>query len=509
MKDEKLSKTPKVAMLELYDALEKKLKRHRPREYIGWMAKRLAESWDDPKKFVQTPPHRIMHSIEANCAYWKQGYADPVEWNAVAKIMNTYNDWTDPFQLSTISENLSRFFLMLRREQIELQQRPSWAYIMRVWRLFARSDSMQKSNAEFKAEFGLAMDQWVKLCFICWLISIKENGNFFLIKNIPDPSTGIGRGEFNAFLKYSARSPSEIGRHFLQIRKDVPYELHSLIRSAFLETPIVWFEDETMIVPHTHLLFRHAGEGLYRLSKELTVFNDEFGESFAEYVQMVLGAFRGPPKIIGSKQLEKIVKGKKSCDFLVEMKDAVILVECKACSFTANQFSDNAIKSNNSTTKVAKGLTQLYATAKNLEDGLFDQLNVDKNKPTVGIVVTFGEIPSANSDWYFQEFFLKQASDKLTQTLYPSKQMIRRPIVLDIQTLEKLVACLNTCEEGLIQLYDEKMAQNYHTVGDWETWLHSRKEKKDSKDIELLISLKEDKKEFLSQLDLPYEKFPD
>ena len=88
MKEEGPTKTSKVAMLELYDALERRLKRHRPRDYITWMSRQLAESWSDPRKFVQIPPHRIMHSIEANCAYWKEGYADPVNWNAVAKVMN-------------------------------------------------------------------------------------------------------------------------------------------------------------------------------------------------------------------------------------------------------------------------------------------------------------------------------------------------------------------------------------------------------------------------------------
>jgi hypothetical protein len=508
MNEERIAKiSSKTAWLELYEALERKLKRYRPQEYIHWMSKRLAESWDNIEEFTKIPPHRILHSIEANCAYWKEGYDDKVDWNAVAKVMNTtYHDWTDPFLLAAISENINRFMLMMTREQIELQKRGSWSYIIRVWRIFVRNPSMQKSNQEFQAKFGLTMDQWIKLCFICWLIAIREEGSSFLIKNVPDPSTGIGPKEFDAFLKYSARSPSEIGNHFLQIRKIVPYEFHSLIRSSFLETPIVRFEDETMIVPHTHLLFRHSGEGLYRLSKDLNAFNDEFGKSFEKYAQMVLGDMTNTQKIITSKQLKKFAKG-KSCDFLIEMKDVVILVECKACSFTANQFSDDAIKDNNSTTKVIQGLTQLYATAKDLEDGLFDQFGVDKNKPTIGIVVTFGEIPSANSDWYFQEFFLKQADNKLPQALYPSKQMMRRPVVLDIQALEKLVLHLNACEKGLLHLYDEKMSKNYHAVGDWEVWLDSKEE--GGKAIKLLNFLREDKKEFLRQMNLPTELFPD
>ncbi len=505
MRKKEIKKTSRVAMLEFYDALEKRLKRHRPRDYITWMSKRLAESWSDPKKFVQIPPHRIIHSIEANCAYWKEGYAEPVKWNAVAKIMNTYNDCADPFQSSTIHENLGRFFLMMYREQIELQKTASWAYIMRVWHLFVRTPSMQKSNLEFHSQFGLTMDHWVKISFLCWVIAFKESGNPFLIKNVPDSASDIREDTFENFLKYSARSPGEIGHNFREIREVVPYELHSLIRSSFLETPIVRFADERMIVPHTHLLFRHSGEGLYRLAKDLSLFVDEFGDSFERYVKKVLGSLPKHLRIIPNKKLKKVVKS-KSCDFLVELEDTLILVECKACSFTARHFSDEAIMKNNSTGKVAKGLNQLYASAKDLEDGLFDKFEVDKNKPTIGIVVTFGEIPSANSDWYFEEFFIKRADDKLTRSIYPSKQMIRRPIVLDISALEKLVVFLNTQPKGLPDLYDERKSQGYAATGDWGIWLYY--EELDKGTSELLNFLEHERIAFLEELGFPPEAFP-
>ena len=161
---------------------------------------------------------------------------------------------------------------------------------------------------------------------------------------------------------------------------------------------------------------------------------------------------------------------------------------------------------NNSTGKVAKGLNQLYASAKDLEDGLFDKFEVDKNKPTIGIVVTFGEIPSANSDWYFEEFFIKRADDKLTRAIYPSKQMIRRPIVLDISALEKLVVFLNTQPKGLPDLYDERKSQGYAATGDWGIWLYY--EELDKGTSELLNFLEHERIAFLEELGFPPEAFP-
>jgi hypothetical protein len=286
-------KSPRVAFLKLYDALKRKLKRHAPRDYIICMSKRLAESWLDDKKLIQTPPHRIIHSIEANCAYWKSGYRDPVTWEAIIGIMNIYHDFVDPYQLSTISESLDRFFLLMHREQIPLQKGASWVHILRSWVLFVDDDSMAKSRQEFYSHYGITIDQWVKICFICWVISSQEAGGSFLVKLIENSKIGISQKTLEIFFKHSARSPEEIGHYFLNMRKDEPYEFHSLIRSCFFETPIVRFSDGSIIVPHTHLLFFHAGEGLYRLAQILDAFAMEFSNSFEKYVKRVMESLIG------------------------------------------------------------------------------------------------------------------------------------------------------------------------------------------------------------------------
>lgn len=500
-KEDSHKKSPKVAFLELYDSLERKLKRHAPRDYITWMSKRLAESWLDDKKFIQIPPHRLIHSIEANCAYWKTGYRDPVTPNTVAKIMNTYSNFVDTYQLNTISESLERFFLLMHREQIPLQKRASWANFLRSWVLFVQYNSMAESRRKFHSHYGITMDQWLKVCFLCWTISLQEAGGSFLVVMIENPKIDISQETLECFLRHSARSPEEIGYYFIDMRKNEPYEFHSLIRSCFFETPIVKFSDASIIVPHTHLLFLHAGEGLYRLAQTLGVFATEFSDSFEAYIRRVLDSLQGIISIIDSRVMESTATG-KSCDFLIETEDTVILVECKACSFTANRLTNTAIENNNSTGKVAKGLVQLYASAKDLENGRFEKLGIDHNKTTIGIVVTFGEIPSANSKWYFEEFFLKRADKKLNEVIYPSKQMTRRPIVIDISGFERLVVTLNSDKRKLQDLYDKRETDGYHVTGDWGTWLASQH---DSQRSELPPFLQEAKAAFLNDLGIPTE----
>jgi hypothetical protein len=193
------------------------------------------------KKVIQIPPHRIIHSIEANCAYWKQGYREPVTRQSVARIMNVYHSFTDPYQFNTISESLDRTFLLMHREQIYLQKRASWAHLLRSWVLFVHDGSMEKSSQEFYFHFGINMDQWIKVCFLCWVISVHEGGGSFIVNFKDSPNIGITQTIFETFLKFSSRSPEDVGHYFLDMRKNEPYEFHSLIRSCFFETPIVKF----------------------------------------------------------------------------------------------------------------------------------------------------------------------------------------------------------------------------------------------------------------------------
>jgi hypothetical protein len=333
------------------------------------------------------------------------------------------------------------------------------------------------------------------------VISSQEAGGSFLVKLVENPKIRISQETLENFLKYSARTPEEIGHYFLDMRKNEPYEFHSLIRSCFFETPIVKFSDGSIIVPHTHLLFFHAGEGLYRLAHTLDMFADEFSGSFVEYIRRVLNSLKGVTNIIDSKKMESAATG-KSCDFLVETKNTIILIECKACSFTANRLTNNAIENNNSTGQVAKGLVQLYASANDLENGKLEKFGVNRNKTTIGIVVTFGEIPSANSEWYFEEFFLKRADKKLNEVMYPSKQMTRCPIVLDISGFERLVVTLNSDKKTLQDLYDKKQVEGYHATGDWGIWLASQR---DSGSLELPPFLQDARAEFLNDLGIPTE----
>ena len=464
----------KSQMLQFYDGLEKRIKRYRPQVYAPFMARRLRECLTTLNKFTQTPPHRILHSIEANCAFHRSGYDEPIDFNGMAGIMNVYYDYPDLLQISTVHESLDRLFLIMCREQIELQIGVSKSQLAGVWQLFAANNPLPETAKAFEERYSLSIRQWIQLCFIsCALVLDKPEGDWSAEPIVKWDAYEGTRDTIQAFISHSSRSVEEIGANFKNIRKQLHPMYHSLIRSVFLETPLMRLDGARVIAPHPHLVFRHAQDGLYRLAQPLKSFDGEFGKSFEKHIRTVLSSCQRVDRLLDEKDLKSVCRT-KNCDFLLDMSDAIVLVECKACAYTINLFTDNAILKHNSTKKVADGLTQLYHVAKDVEDGTLQQLGINCHKPIMGIVVTFGEIPSANSDWYFKRFFLERASTKLDSSIYPSACMKRRPIVISAEALQQFVEVLNSLQVSPLALYEEKESENYLITGDWSVFLRRK-----------------------------------
>jgi hypothetical protein len=285
-------------------------------------------------------------------------------------------------------------------------------------------------------------------------------------------------------LKLVSSSSREIGERFRSLREQTKPQFHSLIRSVFLQFPLIALEDNTYLAPHWPLLHRHSSHGLYSAIKSLPSFGKEFGSSVEQYAGQVLAYAREQIRFVKSDELEELSPG-KSCDNLVEFADSILLVESKATSFGAERLVENAILQDGSTGKIANAIEQLYTTAHDLRSGVFRPLGIDESKPIIGIVATFGEIPFANSEWYFNTFILTRAESKLKEPIYPSPNMKRMPIVMSIATLELLVMTLNSLKASLIDLCKEKDDLPYMTVGDWDTFL-KHKLKSDESSIEAL-----------------------
>lgn len=456
-----------------YAALEEKLKRFQPIDYSPFVAEQLEQVRLGNRRRAQLPPHFLMHSIEANCAYTRGQNRDPVTWNRFGRVINVYNDFPDPLQTVTIPENLDRFFLLLDRQQMQLQRTYSCSDMARLWQLFVADDPLPKATADFFRKYRINPMEWLQLSFLTCTAAQQKPQSMFAKTSVSNyEHVNISDDSVDAFFELASKTPQEIGERYKRVRRELKFPFHSLIRSVFLETPLIKFGDDSFYTPDFNLVLHHAGEGLYRAFSELPRFGAEFGERFQRYVRKVLDCCE-PLRLLVDSEIETLT-ARKSCDFLMETSDAIVLVECKAVAYTANMYSDEAIMNNNSTGKVAKALAQLYTTADDVAAGVFDRYDVDRRKPVVGIAVTFGEIPLANSEWYFNSFFLKRAAKQLKPAIYPSSAMPRRPFVISVGTLELLLMTTKTVGKTILELNDAKQTENYILVGDWDTFLNSK-----------------------------------
>ena len=471
IKEKSITKA-KLKMMSFYDELEKKLKRHPPNEYIPKITKRLYACSQDIAETHKTPPHILLHSIEANCAYHKEAYDEVLDATKFRKIFNLYIDNMDnDFITYTIKENVMRFFLMIRRQQVELlQYNISNNYIARMWRLFVNSQNTIKLQSQFEKKFNISIEQWLHIAFLLTATVINQKNYMFKRTCLSDCTFyDVGQDVVENFYHHTSITTKQVKEEYFNVRENENPAFHFLIKSIFLDRPIIDLEDGHMIAPKPELMFLNSQEKLFELVSSIKGFHKPMSGSFETYTKDLLNGLSSKVGVYTEKILKRLSGGSKSCDFIVETHSEIIFIECKATTYSAKLFTDNAILRNNSTSKIAKGIVQLYTSALNLSEGMFDSLNIDIGKPKIGIVVTLGEIPLVNTNWYFDNFIMESVKEKVDSL----EVMFYRPIAISIDGLESLITILSNSEANIQDLFDQKEKDGGEAVGDWGAFLQN------------------------------------
>lgn len=491
-----------VQVKSLYSELKKKLKRIPPQSYIPFCAKRLADCSRNLHEFRKTPPHDLLHSIEANCAYYNDGYSDTIDWDSFVKIMNLYRQYDDNQFLSyTIKENSDRFFLMMRRQQFALQKTATKSYMARVWSIFVNNHYTSKLADDFQRKYSFSYEQWFHLVFFLWAAANQNLERIFKREVLYHSDFYKVNAEIiNSFYNQISITPENIKDNYFELRKDIESAYHFLIPSVFLEKPIIDFGNGYMLAPNPDLLFVYSGKGMLDLTSRIEGYDAYLAKSFEEHIFHVISCLDGIINIVDNQRLKDLTTG-KSCDFLVETEKEIFLIECKATSFTAKMFTDNAILNNNSTGKIADALVQLYTTAYDLEQDVFESLNIDNNKTVIGIIITLGEIPLVNSEWYFNQFIMTRADTekKLVEPIYPSNIMKKQPVSMAIETFENLITIMNNENLTFMELYNKKENEGIRKVGDWDSYMSNSLKR----DYQLLPIILSNNEQFFKSMGIP------
>lgn len=456
-----------------YSSLQKKTKRVRPENFIPFLVNKFRQL---PKgDYVLLPPHVLLHAIEANCSYHKDGYDEQATWGKMVDIRNIIiSENFAPYETYSIHHNLHLFMQHMHRTQLEIQKSEfSRKHFARYWKLFIENEFTPRLFSAFEEKYGLAVEKWFKYSFGAYSMLRCD----LMIQRDPikiEKPLPFSNDDFQKYFDLSVLTVKQVKDRYFESRKNIDPEFHYLIRTCFLERPILQLPNNKLISPIPKLIFRHVGYGLYDLFESLDPDGYYIGKSFQAYARNVLEELEMKTTLAGNNLLEKYAQG-QSCDFVLSTEHENILIECKATLFKVNTLTQNAIANHTSTTNICKGLGQIQNTLDQIEEGGFADLDINTTKPFIGIVLTLGEIPFANSDWYFQEILPNnKAGKKLTRCDNTSKLIVKKPLILSVNALENLITYMNITNESLISICDQKEKKGYSDTGDWEAFLGNK-----------------------------------
>lgn len=471
-----------VRQVEEYrNTLQRRLKKLSPASYLQYAAACLRDVQTGSRNLSNYPPHFILHSMEANCAYHRPCYGNDVSEIAFRRIMNVYHAYDDPAVHHVLTErngtdkvilDAEQFLMVSARHQFLPQRSQSHHDFARAALLFF-DDTLKGTQTQFASKFGFTFRDWMDLCLLVGAIS----------KSGPLIVTPEHLRRFNCFtdnvistaLELLSQSVDRLGEKFLELRKTHTPLVEWQIPSLLPERPLINIGDQQYVVSHVPYVLRCSTEGLYDICRDHfgVTFGAEFGTSFSRYVGSILDELPGHKQLYAEGSLSKRVVG-PVCDYLVATDKFIMLVECKAVENSSVFLSEKSLRRSNVTAKIVDGLGQIANVAAAVREGqLLDLIGDVGDREIMAVVVTYREIFLVNGKLYWSIF-----SDCLSDqpdALESLSCLPWRPQILDIRSLEKLV-CTTRMGKTLPELFADKVSQSLSLpplqVPEWETYLN-------------------------------------
>jgi hypothetical protein len=482
MTEEEINRHSRSRWEKLYQQVDGLLKRFTPLSWSQVVAWQFRMCKGDMKLLATRPPHFLLRSVEANAAYWRKQHHDPVTDKRFAQVMNAYIDHNDPLLLYFAAKDIVSMVLLLAREQFEIQVHPSNQEIARLWLMFIKRNPMPLSTAAFFDHFNITPTQWMQLCYATYSVASNDKDSRVSVQTVLEYAQGyLGVNAIDWFVKKSSWTPEQFGKNYTDVRKKTPTQFHSFIRSGFLQVPFIEFGDGRWLAPSVELIFRHMGNGLYRLFRELwesgitnaSEMRQEFGVTCENHVARLLDSYKSKLVVLNESTLKPLASG-KSCDFLLEASDSILLVESKSVTFERDLLFPKQMQEDVTTTRIIEGTEQLRETYEELIQGRFDSLISDHSKPVISVIATYGEVPYANTDWYFDRVIFPRAKERGKSVAPPTCGLPSRPIVLSHESIEMFIIALNTFGVTPAMLVAKREAEHFLASGEWNAYLRQR-----------------------------------
>lgn len=458
-----------------YDQLARLLGRHLPIKYGPRIASIIHNSLDDRRLWRHYPVHIMVHSIEANCAYYRRHRDESVTEDRIRQIVNHYHGFKDPYIDYVLTElkSINLFTVALARQQFPMQRKPDLHALNRCLILFVDGNPLKEIESTFNSLYGISMRDWVYLCIATYALIMNSRPPVFRVRQLTEAMvTGLPKHAIEPFLKLVSLTPQEVAAQYREARSKTPIHLHTLIASVFFNHPVIAYEDGSFLVVHPYLMVHHSLDGLYRLCDSLNsdLFRRELGDSFERYVKGLLGEVAETGHIFAEDVIQRASAG-RACDYAIEFADCILLVECKAVRYSSLLATDNAIAKDNSTAKVAIAFAQLLETATRIRNGALNHLFSAIDKPIYAVVTTFGELPFVNSPGYFERYIAPRMPGFNGDSALWYAPLTKVPQVFSIELLEDFVVTLKNGSQTASFLFEDKFTKDSDSYSDWEPYL--------------------------------------
>ncbi|MDA2926550.1 hypothetical protein MYX78_04840 [Acidobacteria bacterium AH-259-G07] len=456
--------------------IERHVKRYHPQDFALAISSLIEMAVKDTSVMRRYPPHFLIHALEANCSFHRSHYRDHLTRTVIAKLVNVYHHYEEPLVRYFLSEehSIDLFLILYFRQQFYLQEMHGADDMGRGILLFDESQ-YPETLAEIRRNLGFGFSDWLTFCFLVWTRLNNTNSNVFHRNSFVDDYEKLTTSwPLDQMFQLLSSTPEEAGSNYKAVRERFGVLYDPYIPSFFIEKPLLKVSHSEYVVTHKPLVLLRSIEGVYDIArnKSADCFGKEFGDAFESYVGKVLRELP-EAQIYEEKQLRKYT-GQKVCDYVVVGKNYVLFLESKAVEYGATLSSQNALKGDNSTTKLGGAIDQVLSTAAIVKEGLLSELLGDtRKKPYLAAVTTFRHIYLANGRMYWDQII--SPSLKSTEASKWSSLFVFQPQVMSVSELESFVLVCREKQISAGDLFHEKLTQPLTFTGEWRTYLHQHK----------------------------------
>lgn len=365
--------------------------------------------------------------------------------------------------LTSSTENVLLELFRISHRQFRWQRRPTIDAPARYWKLF----SYQNLHKIVEASVGLTVEEIIKIGMS--LLGVYED-KIALLEPIRGDLPGINRAKIEIFLSHFSKSYEELKvllSSEQQYNEKFVYSYSSIVAYPLIKKE--WDGREAVLCVVPRFLFERITDGLYYEIYKSPGFDHSFGDAYQEYVGDVLKKlFHGsiyPEASYG--------EGKRTIDWIIEDKSAVLFIECKTKRLTtkakAELFDISELESELG--KIADAIVQAYKTMLDYKNGLYPHAKYSEGKPGYIFVVTLEE-------WFiFGDLIVKKLDEFVVSKLKAvgiSEDLVSQYpyCVLSVESLEAFTLLAN--KFGIHDVIDEKVRDKEKKTWEIENYLREK-----------------------------------